>query len=370
MLRECEHGVVAVQGWKQLTAYNSPLLPSSGFTTQANTAISPHPPFPPTTTAMPLRFDPEFWAAMGPRLSGPRPPPHETVHDLRASSNALLSGYFSSLPYPSTVTKSEHPGAPVPLTRFTPAEADASAPQPAVLYVHGGGMVSQSVEIVSPEVAILAQQTQTTFFAVGYRLAPEHPGPAAAEDTYAALSYLIAHAAELGLDPERIGLYGVSGGGAPAAGAALMARDRGLTPPPAKLILVYPMLDDRTRLNPESPLHPFLVWTPHDSALAWRAVLGDKAGDPAAEVSPYAAPGRAVDLAGMPATYVDCGALDLFAGESLAFAKGLVGAGVEVEAHVWPGVPHGFEGAAGVSWATRAVEGRVRAIRTLWEVRE
>lgn len=314
---------------------------------------------------MSLRFDPEFWAAMGPRLSAPRAPPHKTVHDLRASSDAHLSAYFSSLPLPPTVTKTSLPDAPVPLTRFTPEEAGPSTEQPAVLYVHGGGMVSQSAELAAPEVAILAQQTGITFFAVGYRLAPEHPGPAAAEDAYAALSYLITHASELGLDPERIGLYGVSGGGAPAAGAALMARDRGLTPPPAKLILVYPMLDDRTVVAPESPLRPFLVWTPHDNALAWRAVLGDKAGDPAADVSPYAAPGRAADLTGMPSTYVDCGALDLFAGESLEFAKGLAGAGVEVETHIWPGVPHGFEGAAGVSWSKKAIEGRVRAIRCL-----
>ncbi|SPO01378.1 related to lipase/esterase [Cephalotrichum gorgonifer] len=321
---------------------------------------------------MALRFDPEFQAAMSAQPPRPRSSPPQTVFDIRTGTNTALTTYFATLPVPPTITETRlsipgPSGDPLLLIRHTPASAAAApSPQPAVVYVHGGGMVSGSADLVGPEVAMLADEAGISFFAVGYRLAPEHPAPAGVEDAYAAVQYISSHAAELGIDASRIALLGISGGGAVAAGAALLARDRGLSPPLAKLVLVYPMLDDRTVVPPESPLYDFLSWGAVNNRLAWEAVLGaDKAGKADADVSPYAAPGRATDLAGLPRTYIDCGSLDLFAQENIAFAGKLAAANVEVELHIWPGLPHGFEGMSEIHWTKTAQASRRRAIRSL-----
>jgi acetyl esterase/lipase len=211
--------------------------------------------------------------------------------------------------------------------------------------------------------AVAAQGVQ--HFAVDYPRAPEHPAPASLEDCYAALQWLSAHARELHVDPARIVIYGVSAGGGLAAGVALMARDRGLSPPLAKQVLVYPMLDDRTHYPDDWPARPFLTFTAEDNVMSWDAYVGaDKRGREDADVSIYAAPGRAENLEGLPSTYIDVGGLDLFRDENLRFAQRLAEANVEVEFHLYPGLPHGFENPQ--TWVTtRAVENRIKAVQSV-----
>ncbi|UPK97604.1 hypothetical protein LCI18_008539 [Fusarium solani-melongenae] len=260
-----------------------------------------------------------------------------------------------------------HDGATVNLRRFAQSDViKASTPQPAVLYVHGGGMVCGSVEIYAPYMARLANETNIPIFAVDYRLAPEQEAPGLTADVFFALKYLSDHAADWNIDPSRIAVMGDSAGGGLAAGAALMARDRGLSPPLAKQILVYPMLDDRTSLSETSSLNEFLSWDSHANKLGWSAALGaDKAGKDDANVSIYAAPGRAVDLSALPSTYIEVGGLDLFRGECISYASRLAAAEVEVELHVWPGLPHGFDVMSKLSWAQKAADARARALRHL-----
>lgn len=173
-----------------------------------------------------------------------------------------------------------------------------------------------------------------------YRLAPENRHPTPVEDCYGALIWLSTHAQEVGIDPARVGIAGLSAGGGLAAGVALLARDRGLYPPVAKQILLCPMLDDRnivTDLN----LLPLMTWSWDDNWTGWNALLGSEPGSNM--VSPYAAPARAVDLKGLPSTYIDVGSLDIFADENRMYVERLRTAGVEVEWHLYDGVPHGFE---------------------------
>jgi acetyl esterase/lipase len=174
--------------------------------------------------------------------------------------------------------------------------------------------------------------------AVDYRLAPEHPHPVPVEDAYLGLRWLHEHAAELGVDPARIAVMGDSAGGGLAAAVALLARDRH-GPALARQILVFPMLDDRTAPDPE--LAPFATWGYEDNLTAWTALLGEQVGGPG--VSPYAAPARAADLAGLPPAYVEVGQLDVFRDEDLAYAQRLSAAGVDVEFHLHPGAPHEFD---------------------------
>jgi acetyl esterase/lipase len=195
--------------------------------------------------------------------------------------------------------------------------------------------------------------------AVDYRLAPEHPHPTPVEDCYTGLCWLADHVDELSVDPARIGVMGDSAGGGLAAAAALLARDRG-GPHLATQILVYPMLDDRNT-TPDPEIAPFAVWSYDDNTTGWGALLGDAIGGP--DVPAYAAPARATDLSGLPACYIEVGQLDIFRDEDLAYAERLSRAGVTVEFHLRPGVPHEFDTYAHASdVARRSGADRLRAL--------
>jgi acetyl esterase/lipase len=211
-------------------------------------------------------------------------------------------------------------------------------PGSAVLYAHGGGMVCGDLDLYDPVVSEYVQASGVPFLAVEYRLAPEHPGTTPVEDAVAGLAWLVEHAGELGVDPARIAMMGDSGGGGIAAGAALLARERGF--PPARQILIYPMLDDRNT-TPDEALVPLATWGYDANYTGWHALLGEQVGGQG--VSPLAAPARATDLAGLPPAYLEVGELDIFRDETLEYARKLTAAGVPIELHVHPGAPHAFD---------------------------
>lgn len=172
-------------------------------------------------------------------------------------------------------------------------------------------------------------------------MAPEVTHPTPAEDCYAALLWLYKEATRLGIDNSRIAVVGLSAGGGLAAAVALMARDRGLKPPLAKQILLSPMLDDHNLESTDDELAPFSTWSWDDNWTGWNALLKNKAGSEG--VSPYAAPARAESLINLPSAYIDVGTLDIFAKENEEYASRLKKEGVQVEWHLYKGVPHGFE---------------------------
>ena len=206
-----------------------------------------------------------------------------------------------------------------------------------------------------------AVQLGCVVVSVEYRLAPEHPHPAPVEDCYAGLVWTAKNAAELGIDPDRLAVGGLSAGGGLAAGTVLLARDRG-GPALAFQLLVCPMLDDRN-VTPSS--HEFaeaVVWNRAANLFGWTALLGDAAGTD--EVSPYAAPARATDLSGLPPAYIDVGELEVFRDECVDYAQRLVQAGVSTEFHLYPGAFHGFDGMIpDAEISRRAAAERVVALR-------
>ncbi|KAF4966247.1 hypothetical protein FSARC_6046 [Fusarium sarcochroum] len=318
-----------------------------------------------------LQYDSEFAEALA-LIKSSRPSiPPETALDIRRNNHILFERVFPKAPPPEIIEQTDYiiqsyDGAQVLLRRYAKPEVlNAKEPQPAILTVHGGAFVSGSVDICGGLNAVLALEVGKPVFAIDYRLAPEHPHPAAVEDSFAALKYLLEHATELNIDSKRICLHGESAGGGLAAGTALLARDRDLSPPVAKLVVVYPQLDDRTRHSPDAEFIKFATWTPKPNELAWKAYVGeDKAGKPEADVSPYAAPARAESYKGLPSTYVDVGTFDVFRNEDLEFVRRLLEDNVEVEFHLWPGVPHVFEFLGpGTRWHQRAKEARNDALR-------
>lgn len=323
--------------------------------------------------------DPEFSALMkslGPRRASPKV---TTALEYRATANAFIGSLLSKHPAPGNVVETKHTitshdGAKLDVYHFIRDHqiSKNKEPQPAMLYAHGGGIVACDVNTISRSLASgHASEFGVQCFAVDYRMAPESPFPTPLEDCYTTLKWLIEQSQSLNVDPKRIVLIGDSGGGNLMAGLSLLSRDRGLSPRPAKQILIYPMLDDRASeiaaLKPEEPRNQYFASYTNMTKICWDAYLGITTGASLSpNIQPYACPARASALAGLPPTYIDVGSLDLFRDESLAFASKLVAANVDVEFHLYEGVPHCFDLIAPEIQITRnAIENRRRAIRSV-----
>jgi len=251
-------------------------------------------------------------------------------------------------------------GAPdVPVIIYRPKGASGSLP--CILHIHGGGYIGGSAESLEGMHRPLVAALGCVLVTVNYRLAPETRFPGAVEDCYAALAWVFANAKDLGIDTARIGVMGESAGGGLAAALALLVRDRA----EYKLAfqhLIYPMIDDRTVVDP-SP-HPYTgeyIWTPESNAFGWESLLGVKPGSDG--VSPYAAAARAESLKGLPPTFISTGALDLFLEEDLEYARRLIREGVPVEFHIYPGGFHGFNIAPGAAVAQAAQRDSLAALK-------
>jgi acetyl esterase/lipase len=218
--------------------------------------------------------------------------------------------------------------------------ADKSVVGPGIYHTHGGGMIVGNRMAGVSQIMPWIVEHDAVAVTVEYRIAPEFPDPYPVEDCYAGLLWTAEHSAELGIDQDRLIIAGTSAGGGLAAGNALMARDRN-GPRLAGQVLICPMLDDRDQTASSAQFDDEGIWIRSSNVTGWTALLGDRRGTD--DVSIYAAPARATDLAGLPPAYIDCGSAEVFRDEDIAYAAGLWCAGVQAELHVWPGGFHGFD---------------------------
>ena len=217
----------------------------------------------------------------------------------------------------------------------TTPDADRSK---AVLYLHGGGYVIGTYDMDGATLDRWCLELGVVGVSVQYRLAPETPYPGPIDDCYAALQWAYEHAAELGVDRDAIGVYGLSAGGGLAAALALLARDRGKVPLAFQL-LDCPMLDDRGG-TPSIRARGLRMWKADSNEFGWRSYLGRRYGTD--DVPPYAAAARATDLSGLPPSCIVVGAIDGFRDEDVDYASRLNQAGVPCELHVIAGLPHAY----------------------------
>ncbi|MFE0749808.1 alpha/beta hydrolase [Gordonia sp. NPDC058843] len=208
---------------------------------------------------------------------------------------------------------------------FRPAHS--SGRLPGLLWIHGGGYVLGSAAQDDHWARRMSERVGIEVVSVDYRLAPEHPYPAAIDDCFDALRWMVD---QPDIDTTRLAIGGNSAGGGLAAALAFRARDAGVD---LRLqLLTYPMLDDRTRAP--DPHHR--LWNASANVFGWTSYLGDADRQ-------EAVPARRTDLAGLPSAWIGVGTLDLFAAEDRDFAERLRAAGVECRIDEVPGAFHGFD---------------------------
>jgi acetyl esterase len=206
-----------------------------------------------------------------------------------------------------------------------------------VVYFHGGGFVIGSIGLMDNVARELAHGSGAVVVSVEYRLAPEHPYPAALDDCETVTRWALANAGRFGLLPESVAIAGESAGGNLSAGLALRMREAGDVSL-AGQVLIYPAVAGSIGTFPSREAFDGVVLNDATASLYWQAYCGgqDLNGDP------YAAPLWAESLKGLPPALVVLGGCDVLRDEGRAYANRLRDEGVEVELVSYPGQPHGF----------------------------
>jgi acetyl esterase len=283
-----------------------------------------------------VSLDPQLQAMRDQREHGNVPPLYSL--SLAAARAADLASIRDSGGEPAPVREVVDltitgPGGELPLRLYRPA---GERPLPALLYYFGGGWALGAIDTADGVSRSLANSCGALVAVVGYRLAPEHPFPAAVDDCYAALRWVAGHADEIGIDPARIAVGGDSAGGNLAAAVTLLARGDG--PALAGQLLVYPntdqLADDESLRSADDP---FLF---NRRSVAWyRRHYLPNPGDAA---NPLASPLRAESLRGLPPALVITAEYDPLRDQGEAYARRLADEGVPVELSRYPGMAHGF----------------------------
>jgi acetyl esterase len=295
------------------------------------------------------RLAPEVQLALA-MLERRREPRPETLTpaEARRRRRRLAAVYAGRPAAVGAVEELEIDGAvPLRARHYSPGELGDS--HPLLLYFHGGGFTYGDLETHDGVCRLLCGHAGAHVLAIDYRLAPEHPFPAAIEDARGALHWAWANAGGLGADPGRVGVGGDSAGGNLAAVAAqLAARDGG--PAPVLQLLIYPATDfSRRRRSRELFGDGFLLTNPE---MDWFETnyLGAQRTHAS---DPRASPLLAQDLSGLAPAFVVTAAFDPLRDEAEEYARALGEAGTPVTLRRFPGFIHGFIAAAGVSRSAR-----------------
>ncbi len=227
------------------------------------------------------------------------------------------------------------PGGDLGLRVYVPHGTGDAGPRPVIVFAHGGGFVFCDLDSHDEFCRSMADAVDAIVVAVDYRLAPEHPAPAAMEDVYRAVCWAADNIADLGGDPARIAVAGDSAGGNLAATVSIAARDRG-GPALCAQILLYPVIDDD--FDTESYRRYGVGY--YNSAKAMRWYWDQYA--PSGRDDPLVVPTRADSLAGLPPAVVATAELDPPCSSGEDYARALSDAGVRVIAHRFDGLFHGF----------------------------
>ena len=239
-------------------------------------------------------------------------------------------------------------GGPLGARLYTPAGPVEGA-APLLIFFHGGGWVIGDLDTHDGVCRFLAARAGVKVLALDYRLSPEHPFPEPVEDAWAAFSWALANAGELGIDPARVAVGGDSAGGNLAAVVSLLAKAGG-GPMPAMQLLLYPPTDAAADLPSRYLFAEGFMLTKKDMD-TWQAYYlppGIDQADPRASIL------LAPDLTGLPPAYVSTAGFDPLRDEGEAYALRMREAGVQVALRRHPRLIHGFANLTAVSRSSRA----------------
>jgi acetyl esterase len=248
------------------------------------------------------------------------------------------------------------PAGPIPARHYLPSNGRA-APAPTLVFLHGGGGVYGDLDSHDASCRFLCDQARVRVLSVDYRLAPEHPFPAAVDDAYAAYAWAAANAERIGADADRLAVGGDSFGGNLAAVVALLARDDPRVADPALQLLVYPAVDFTTRRPSRDTFGAGFYLTDSFIDRITEAYLPD----PADRSDPRASPLLAGDLRGLAPAHVVTAGFDPLRDEGRAYADALREAGVEVTYVCEEGLIHSFVNTLAVGRTGRAAMARAAA---------
>ena len=252
----------------------------------------------------------------------------------------------------------EGPGGALNLRIYTPIVTSSSVLS-GLVFFHGGGFVLGDLESHDDLCRVLTNESGCRVVSVDYRLAPEHPFPAAVDDALAATKWVASNAAPLGIDPNRLAVGGDSAGGNLAAVVAQLARAGG--PPLAFQLLIYPVTQlgapDTVSMR-ENAKGYFL----EKDGMDWFTRL--YAPDKDHRHDPRLSPLRCKDLAALPPAYVVTAGFDPLRDEGRDYADALDKAGVPVTHVNYPGMVHGFFSMRGfIPKAREAIAAAAAALR-------
>jgi acetyl esterase len=272
-----------------------------------------------------------------------------TPREWRAATDALFSA--TGLPPADLVDRRDlridGPHGPIGLRAYRPRDAMAGA-LPGLVYLHGGGMVTSTVDTYDSLVQHLCHLSGCVIVSVEYRLAPEHKFPVPFDDAYAATAWVHDNAAAVGIDPARLAVGGDSAGGLLAATVTHLARDRG-GPPLAFQLLVYPAVGTRGHSASMAEFATGYVFERDELDWAYTQLLND----PVEARDPRVCPIAAHDFSRLPPAFVLCAEYEIMRDDIEHYGRLLQEAGVPVEVRRWPGQVHPFLNFAGVVDAGR-----------------
>lgn len=298
---------------------------------------------------MPVDPQIEAMLAAAPPWPGVRSMSVETLRQAVHDSSVMLPAPEDAVVANISDRAISGPGGPLPLRIYTPV---GEGPFPVVVYCHGGGYVTGDLDTQDMIARTLCAWGGAVVVSVDYRLAPEHPFPAAPDDTYAALEWVAAHAEEIGGRADRLALAGDSAGANLVCAAALRARDRN-GPKVRALVNIYGSCNvggAETESAREFADGPILKQD--DIFWFYEQYLSNPAED---QNNPQAAPVRAADHAGLPPTFVGTAECDPSRDDAELFGAKLAAAGVETDIRRYPGMVHGFASWVGFLPGARAV---------------
>lgn len=304
--------------------------------------------------------------SMDPAFASLAKQPREVLRDARVVREATSAARQGTRPLSSGleleiedsyVPFSDNENKQIPIRIYRPKKAAGALP--ALLYLHGGGFFCGDLFSEELQCADYALSAECAVVCVAYRLAPEDPFPAALTDCYRVLEFLWEESRALNLDRDLIAVGGSSAGANLAAAIALLARDR-VGPRICFQMLLIPALDDRLETPSAREFTDVPDFARPEAETMWRWYLGEDVHD----VSPYAAPSRSEDLSNLPAAYVLCAGLDPLRDDGLNYANRLTEAGVAVELHLVPSIPHGFANVPSAIISKRLLKEQVEVLRS------